>query len=107
MALPTPDIHPSTGSRPVVSDVSHNSEDRHLSIVFQPGQRLPAHRNPARVVITALEGDGEITIAGDGPRVLPTGAVVQLDPGVEHSIVAGDHGLELRVDRLASCCERC
>jgi hypothetical protein len=40
-------------------------------------------------------------------RCLPRGTVVQLDPDVEHSVVAGEHGLELLVQLIANCCEHC
>lgn len=93
--------------RPVVSEIEHGAHGRHFTVRFEPGQRLPPHRNPARVVITAVAGSGDIAIAGDGMRVLPRGAVVQIDPDVEHSVVAGDRGLELRVELIASCCEHC
>jgi quercetin dioxygenase-like cupin family protein len=93
--------------RPVVSEIEHGPHGRHFTVRFEPGQALPPHRNKARVVISAVEGSGEIVIAGFGARDLPRGAVVQLDPDVEHSIVAGDGGLELRVDLIANCCEHC
>jgi quercetin dioxygenase-like cupin family protein len=100
-------VLPHAATRPTVSDVQVDAHGRHFIVRFGPGQALPDHRNPARIVLTALTGEGEITIAGHGLRSLPTGVVIQLDPGVAHSVVAGDRGLELRVDFIANCCERC
>lgn len=94
-------------NRPRVSDVQDGPIGPCFTVQFGPGQVLPSHRNSSVVVLTAIEGDGEITIAGDGIRSLPRGAVVQLDPNVEHAIAASERGLELRVDLIASCCSRC
>ena len=107
--MPSPSSPPEAPimGRPVVSDVEHGSHGRHFTVRFEPGQQLPPHRNPARVVITAVEGSGDITIAGHGMRCLSRGTVVQLDPDVEHSVVAGEHGLELLVQLIANCCEHC
>ncbi len=82
-------------------------EGRDVTITLEPGQRLPAHRNPARVVITVVAGSGEITVGDDAVRALPCGAVVQLEPNVEHAVAAGDTGLELAVRLMANCCDRC
>ena len=98
---------PAPAVRPVVSETVRDDRGRHFTIRFDAGQQLPAHRNRARVVITVLEGSGEITVDGYGMRRLPCGAVVQLDAGAEHAIVAGEHGLEVRVDLVANCCEHC
>src|ERR1019366_998310 len=69
-------------ARPIVSELEHGATGRLFSIRFESGQRLPPHRNAARVIMTAVAGSGEILITGDGMRVLPCGAVVQLDPDV-------------------------
>ena len=103
-----PESMPITAAeRPIVSDVQDGPLGRFFTVEFAPGQSLLTHRNPATVVITALGGGGDITIAGEGTRALPAGAVVQLAPDVEHAVVAGEDGLELRVDLIASCCSRC
>lgn len=93
--------------RPVVSEVQHGPLGREFTVRFLPGDALPNHRNAAKVVITAVEGSGEITVAGEGVRELPSGAVVQLEPNVEHSVVAGPLGLELMVRLVTPCCEHC
>lgn len=94
-------------SRPVVSDVHQAALGRQFTVTFKPGQRLPAHRNVSRVVVTAIEGSGEIMVEGAGMRELPLGAVVQIEPNLEHSVLAGDAGLELVVQLVANCCEHC
>lgn len=93
--------------RPVVSDVHQAALGRQFSVTFKPGQRLPSHRNVSRVVVTAVEGYGEITVEGVGMRELSFGAVVQIEPNVEHSVLAGDAGLEIVVQLVANCCEHC
>lgn len=107
MASPSAPTDSVLTARPIVSELEHGATGRLFSIRFESGQRLPPHRNAARVIMTAVAGSGEILITGDGMRVLPCGAVVQLDPDVEHSVVAGTHGLELRVELVANCCEHC
>ncbi len=93
--------------RPTVSEVIEAPDGRHFTVRFGPLQSLPWHRNPARVVITALTGSGDITVDGVGACPLPAGASVQLDPNAGHAVIAGDDGLELRVDLIASCCNCC
>jgi quercetin dioxygenase-like cupin family protein len=93
--------------RPVVTDLEVEPHRRRFTVTLEPGQQLPPHRNPSRVVITVVEGYGEITVDGDGRRVLPLGAVVQFEPNVEHAVLAGDTGLELMVQLVANCCEHC
>jgi quercetin dioxygenase-like cupin family protein len=97
----------SIARRPVVSAVEEGPEGRQFTVTFQPGQRLPSHRNASRVVITAVEGNGEITVEGEGSLALPRGAFLQLEPNVEHSVVAGEAGLELVVRLVRNCCEHC
>jgi len=97
----------SIARRPVVSDVHQGALGRQFTVTFKAGQRLPPHRNASRVVVTAVEGYGEITVEGDGVRELPCGALVQLAPNVEHSVLAGDAGLEVVVQLVTNCCEHC
>lgn len=94
-------------SRPVVSDVHQGALGRQFTVTFKPGQHLPSHRNASRVVVTAVEGSGEITVAGAGVCDLPRGAFVQLEPNVEHSVLAGEAGLEVVVQLVPNCCEHC
>ena len=93
--------------RPVVSGLAHGPAGRSFTLVLEPGQELPPHRNAARVVITAVHGSGAITVAGAGTRALVQGAVVRLDPDVGHAVVAGGDGLELLVALSPNCCESC
>jgi quercetin dioxygenase-like cupin family protein len=98
---------PPIASRPLVSDLVVDPKRRQFTVRLEPGQQLPPHRNPSKVVITVVEGNGEITVEGAGVRALPTGIVVQLEPNVEHAVLAGEAGLELMVQLMANCCEHC
>jgi quercetin dioxygenase-like cupin family protein len=93
--------------RPVVSDVEQGPNGRQFTVTFLPGQELPPHRNASKVVITAVDGSGEITVEGIGTRALPCGTFVQLEPNAEHAVVAGDQGLQLVVRLVANCCGQC
>ena len=106
MSLPA-DPQQSITDRPVVSGLVVAPNRRQFTVNLEPGQQLPPHRNPSKVVITVVQGNGEITVEGDGVRALPTGIVVQLEPNVEHAVLAGDAGLELMVQLVANCCEHC
>lgn len=99
-----------TGSslgRPIVSEPQDGPGGRTFTIRFEPGQELPVHRNKSRVVITAARGEGTIIVAGDGARVLAAGDTVQLEPDVQHGVVAGNDGLELVVGLVSGCCGSC
>jgi quercetin dioxygenase-like cupin family protein len=100
------DASPIVADRPVVTDVVDGPDGRQFTVTLAPGQRLPAHRNPSRVAITAVAGSGEITVDGE-VRALPPGTFVQLEPNVEHAVQAGSEGLELAVKQVCNCCEHC
>ena len=72
-------------SRPVVSEVDDGPAGRSFTVRLEAGQELPTHRNPARVVITAVRGCGAITIGELETRELCEGAFVQLEPNASHS----------------------
>ena len=93
--------------RPAVSDVEQSPTGKSFRLQFDPGQRLPAHRNPSRIVITVVRGDGTMVADGFGPRVLREGEFVQLDAHVAHGVVAGERGLELLVAVTQNCCGSC
>jgi quercetin dioxygenase-like cupin family protein len=93
--------------RPAVSDVEERDGERRFTLSFQPSQSLPNHRSPSRLVIAVVAGSGEITLADGGPRWMQAGLVFQVDPGIEHAIVAGPEGLELVVRLVGNCCEAC
>lgn len=94
-------------SRPVVSEVDDGPAGRSFTVRLEAGQELPTHRNPARVVITAVRGCGAITIGELETRELCEGAFVQLEPNASHSVVAGANGLELFVALTPNCCDAC
>lgn len=93
--------------RPVVSALHQDPDGRSFTVHLDPGQELPAHRNAARVVITAVRGCGAITIGDLDTRALTEGTVVQLEPNAEHAVVAGSDGLELFVALAPNCCGAC
>jgi quercetin dioxygenase-like cupin family protein len=93
--------------RPVLSDPEHRPEGRSFTVHLDPGQELPAHRNAARVAITAVRGSGAITIGDLDARALTEGTVVQLEPNAAHAVVAGGEGLELFVAVAPNCCDAC
>ena len=105
--LPPADPQQSITNRPVVSGLVVEPNRRQFTVNLEPRQQLPPHRNPSTVVITAVKGNGEITVEGVGVRALPAGTVVQLEQNVEHAVVAGEAGLVLMVQLVANCCEHC
>lgn len=99
-------ISPPAG-RPIVSDVSDDSDGRHFTITFDPWQELPAHRNASRILITVTRGSGSCTISDGTAAPLATGDRVQVDPNVLHAVTAGEAGLEVTVHLVAGCCGVC
>ena len=93
--------------RPVVSDIATDDAGLSFTVRFEPGEALPPHRKASRVVLTAVQGYGTITVEGLGDRELREGGFVQLDANVTHGVVAGDMGLELLVALLPNCCGTC
>jgi quercetin dioxygenase-like cupin family protein len=93
--------------RPAVSGTVEDADGRHFTVTFAAGQALPRHRNASRILITALHGFGDISVADDPPVPLTEGDRVQLDPDVAHAITAGDEGLEITVHLIAGCCGVC
>jgi len=91
----------------VVSDLSDMPEGRRFTVSLAPRQRLPTHRNAAQLVIRAVSGHGEIAVGETAPRRLMAGTAVQVEPGVEHGLTAGDDGLVVEVTRLLPCCPDC
>lgn len=93
--------------RPVVSEIATDEAGRSFTVRFEPGQELPAHRNASRIVLTAVRGEGTITVEGIGERELREGGFVQLDANVSHAVMAGGTGLELLVALMPNCCGTC
>lgn len=93
--------------RPMLSAPEHGPEGRSFTVQLDPGQELPAHRNAARVVITAVRGCGAITIGELDTRALAEGTFVQLEPNAVHAVTAGGEGLELFVAVAPNCCGAC
>ena len=48
------------------------------------GSILPEHTHPHEQIVNVMEGELELTVEGEA-RVLPTGSVVTLAPGVQHA----------------------
>lgn len=88
-------------NRPSISDVETGPDGRWFTIMFEPGQVLPSHRNARPIEIMALEGDGILTAPSCGSRRLAAGESVQLAPHEVHDVVSGPHGFRIRV-RLTS-----
>jgi quercetin dioxygenase-like cupin family protein len=74
---------------------------------FQPGQKLPGHRNASRLRIVARRGAGLLEADGFGARVLAAGEAVQLEPNVVHSLEAGAEAWEVQVHLIEGCCPGC
>ncbi len=97
----------SPASRPIISDLVDGPEGRSFSVHFQPGQRLPDHRNASRIRIMARSGSGMISIAGMDPRAMGSGEAVQLEANVTHSLEAGSEAWQVEVVLLPACCPGC
>ena len=78
-----------------------------FTVRLDAGEILASHRHPARIVITAVRGSGVITTGEGESRVLGEGALVQLDPGAPHGVIAGAEGMELSIAVAPNCCEAC
>lgn len=107
MTAPYGDATTSTSTRPRVSDLQDGPTGRYFTLAFLPGQRLPAHRNHSRILITAVAGSGVVRVAGQDDRVLEQGSSVQIDPDVLHALEAGDGPWDVEVHLIASCCTGC
>ena len=66
-----------------------------VRLVVQPGGRIPEHHSSVVVVVTVVRGSGVFTVAGR-PRPVQAGDVIDMAPGVHHSVLAEDE-LELVV----------
>lgn len=97
----------SSAGRPTISELVRGPAGNSFTITFGPSEALPEHRNASRILITVSSGDGELTVEGDAPRALRTGACVQLDPDVPHSLAAGADGMVVEVLLVAACCPNC
>lgn len=100
-------LTPVAGDRPTISDLVRGPAGNQFTVTFGPSQVLPDHRNASRILITVTKGDGELTIADDGPRALRAGSCVQLDPDVPHALAAGPDGMVVEVLLVAACCPSC
>ena len=56
-------------------------------VAFKAGQKLDEHLAPAEVMVNALEGEIEFTVAGH-PHTLKAGEFLLLGTGVAHSVKA-------------------
>ena len=54
---------------------------------FDAGQSLTEHTSPYEALVTVLEGEAEITIAGQAQRV-PAGELLRLPANVPHALRA-------------------
>ncbi len=93
--------------RPVMSAVLDAPLVGSFTVTFAPGQHLPTHANPSRIVISAVRGSGTIALLSDPGRQLVEGDFVQLASNEPHSVTAGDEGLELLVTPIENCCRMC
>ena len=94
-------------SSPVMSHVQVSDAGRTFNLTFHPGDVLPAHSSPSRLTISVMRGSGMIELDDTPVRVLEESDFVQMDPGVMHTITAGDSGLELVISTVENCCRIC
>ncbi|MBA2292629.1 MAG: cupin domain-containing protein [Gemmatimonadales bacterium] len=99
-------IRPSIG-HPKFSERRDTALGRSFAITFGPGQQLPTHTNPSRIVISVVRGSGNLALSTEQRRQLAAGDVVQLEPREPHGIAAGTDGLELEVTMVQNCCGAC
>lgn len=107
--MPSPYGVPTTSTlaRPAVTDMVEGPEGKSFVLRFQPGQKLPDHRNASRLRIVARSGTGLLVIEGLGSRMLSAGEAVQLEPNVVHGLEAGTQAWEVEVHLIAGCCPGC
>lgn len=94
-------------SRPTISDRTEGPDGKSFVLTFQPGQRLPDHRNASRLRIVGREGRGLLVVDGLGARMLAAGQAVQLEPNVVHALEAGAEEWVVEVHLIAGCCPGC
>ena len=61
---------------------------------FEPGARFPLHRHPQEQITLVLQGNVELTVAGQAVS-LEQGSWSVVEGEVEHAIRAGEHGARL------------
>lgn len=99
---PVPDV--SAARRPQVTDRGQDDASRWFTLVFEPGQRFPDHRNAAAITLRTVRGSGMLERARQRVELFP-GHVVALHPSELHGVTAGAEGLELRITLpLAASC---
>lgn len=94
--------------RPTISELTKGpTGGSSFTVTFLPGQELPTHRNPSRLLINVVSGEGTITVSDDRRRFLTEGKVVQIDANAAHSLMAGESGMLIEVHLVADCCASC
>jgi quercetin dioxygenase-like cupin family protein len=87
--LPSPEVD---RPHPGVRRYSHSSSNVTIAAYsFEPGARFPTHHHPEEQITVVLEGDVEFVV-GSQTHHLGAGETVVVEPGVEHSLRAGDAG---------------
>lgn len=97
---PAPTHEPMPPSAPTSSSSQFRKETvairdglKVVRLVVQPGGRIPEHHSSVVVVATVVRGSGVFTVAGR-PRPVNAGDVIDMAPGVHHSVQAEEE-LEL------------
>lgn len=73
-------------SRSIMGCKARVMHSQHMTFVhwdFEPGQTIPEHAHPHEQVATIIEGELEISVAGETRRVGP-GSVVVIPPQARH-----------------------
>ncbi len=96
--------------RPVISDlIRHADGGSSFTISFTANQELPTHRNNSKVLISVLNGSGDIFVGDDAGVGVVAGKIVQIPANQPHSVTAGPNGMLIEVHLInesdaCSCC---
>jgi quercetin dioxygenase-like cupin family protein len=76
-------------SRPATAVILDTPDARLVVFRILPGQSVPPHQSPSSVLLTIIEGKGEI-IGPDGPHDCSTGDLIAFGPDETHGMTAID-----------------
>ncbi len=71
-----------------VKEFLHDSPEMKMALLcMEPGQEIPPHGAPSRVMMQVLEGEGEFTVGSEKIKGV-AGSILPCNPGEPHGIRA-------------------